>query len=148
MGNPCTRFASGPGALTQTEADLGEEVYEAVPPILVVIVPRGQKAQLGGGFTGLRNAKPSPVGNAEGRVWGTIANTARDRNAVGAHVVEGHRVRVVCACRPIKHSAPRELGVALVVLLGEGQGRLVNGDRRFRGFDDGLLGSKDSPNIN
>ena len=81
MGNPCTRFASGPGALTQTEADLGEEVYEAVPPILVVIVPRGQKAQLGGGFTGLRNAKPSPVGNAEGRVWGTIANTARDRNA-------------------------------------------------------------------
>ena len=34
------------------------------------------------------------------------------------------------------------MGVALVVLLGEGLGRLVNSDRRFRGFDDGLLGSK------
>ena len=38
-----------------------------------------------------------------------------------------------------------ELGVALVVLLGEGQVRLVDGDRRLRGIDDGLLGGRARP---
>ena len=69
-----------------------------------------------------------------GRV-GERSGVARDGGAGGGDA-RGRLLGVLHAAVAVRG----ELGVALVVLLGEGQGGLVDGDRRLRGVDDGLLG--------